>query len=500
MRIATCLLFPVVLTALCAVSAQSCRGDMIELVNGSILQGDIVSGQTTDEGLAVKVYDTDGILIVKWDHIVESRRRQLRLENGIDLPEETVELVDGHRVLLNSGEYITGIAENPRDSAPLRMKTLTGTKEYDRSLLAGKVEDVKIDGLLVFNVEDLYQHIRDQNPPETAAAHKAMAQRCMNIGAYEHAKEHLLAASADEAFKGTAEGRAIDAMLRQAELMIRAKGASDLVQQIKRAQSGQKWNDALKLLNQIDAEYKDEQIRKAISFDLLEARVVKGRDTYFQRQIALDAYKVLESLTEKKAREQKPLRPDAATAAPTGAAAQGSLAAARQWANRELSAQLWEKVGQDLGLTKEELEKYWKDRSVKNVRRVSYGTGSFIVVKKAAAAGGKPGGSEPPRRRPPGSDKDKGGKNVPDKPQTVEKPLTDEQWWETRNNSDRRNWLIAYYVETSGYFDIVRADEPNCEQCGGTGKITSTGTDGNQSSTFCKICNEAGRFRFVSYR
>jgi hypothetical protein len=493
MRIANSLLLT---AALLALGGASARGELIELVNGNILQGDIVQGQTTDEGLAVNVYDTNGIVVIRWDHIVESRRKQLRLENGIDLPEGSVELIAGHRVLLNSGEYLVGFAENPRDSAPLRMRTRTGTKEYDRSMLAGKVEDVQIDGLVVYSVEDLYQNIRNANPPETAAAHKQMAQRCMNIGAYDHAKEHLNAAKADAAFLDTAEGHTVEPMLRQAELMIRAKGASDLVQQIRQAQNGTRWNEALKLLNQLDTEYKDEQIRKAIGFDMLEARIVKGRDTYFQRQIALDVYKVLESLTEKKAREQKPLRQDAANA-PSGAAAQGSLAAARQWANRELDAQLWEKVAADLGLNKDELEKYWKDRSVKNVRRVNYGTGSFIVVKKATT-GTKT--NEPPRRRPAPDDRRSGGKNVPDKPAAVEKPLTEEQWWEKVSGNDKRNWLIAYFVETSNRFEILRTDEPNCESCGGKGKIESTGTDGNTSSTFCRVCNEAGRFRTVSYR
>lgn len=499
MRITTQLL---ICSAALALLACTAKADIIELVNGNVLQGDIVSGQTTDEGLAVNVYDTNGIVIIRWDHIVESRRKQLRLENGIDLPEETVELVKGHKVLLNSGATIVGWSDNPRDtSQPLHMKTRTGTKEYDRSTLAGKVEDADIDGLVIYTVEELYQKILDDARPETAAAHKALAQRCMNIGAYDHAKQHLEACKADDAFMATVEGHAVEPMLRQAELMIRAKGAADLVQQIKQAQNAARWNDALKLLNQIDTEYKDEQIRKAIGFDLLEARVVKGRDTYFQRAIALDVYKVLDQLTDKKAREQKPLRPDAAGTAPgAGVAAQGSIAAARQWANRELSAQLWEKVGTDLGLTKEELEKYWKVRSVKNIRRASYGTGSFIMVKKAAAPGAKPGGDAPQRRRPPSSDKDKGGKNVPDKPVAVEKPLTEEQWWETRAASEKGNWLTAYYVETSGYFDVVRADEVNCDQCGGTGKITSTGTDGGESSTFCKKCNEAGRFRTVNYR
>lgn len=489
-------LFLVLGAALCAVGARDAKAELIELTNGHVLQGDIKDGQTTDEGLAVNLYDTNGVVIVKWDHIVESRRRQLRRDAGIDLPEETVEFVAGHRVLLNSGEWAIGVAENPRDSAPLRMKTRTGVKEYDRSMLAGKVEDAQIDGLLVYTPEELYQRIFNETRPENAAAHKALAQRCMNIGAYEHAKEHLLAAKADEIFRDTQEGRALEGMLRQCEVMIRSKGAQDLVQQIKLAMGQNRYNDALNVLNKLDADpqYKDDVIRKAISFDNLESRVVKARDTWFQKQIALDAYRVMDDLIEKKARERKPLRPEPGGA--PGAAAVGTLAAARQWENRELFAQLWEKVGTDLGLTKDEMEKYWKARSVKTVRKANYGTGSFIVVKKAATA--KVPGGEQPRRRPPSSDPS--GKNAPQKPVKVDKPLTDEEWWEEVGPSDRKQWLIANFVETSGIFDVIKADQVPCQSCGGAGFEKSTDSSGNENQTFCKQCNTSGVFRSVSYR
>lgn len=482
--------------AVLAIAAGGARAELIELANGHVLQGKIMQGQTTDEGLAVELFDTNGVVIVKWDHIVESRRKQLRRENGIDLPEETIEQVDGHRVLLTTGEWITGVAENPRDSAPLRMRTRTGVKEFDRSTLAGKVEDAKIDGLLVYSPEELYQRIRNESPPETAYAHKALAQKCVNIGAFEHAKDHLLAAKADAGFMETQEGRAVEGMLRQCEVMIRSKGAQDLVQQIKLAMSQNRFNDALTTLNKLDADaqYKDDVIRNAIGFDNLEARVVKARDTWFQRQIAFEVYKVMDDLIEKKAREKKPLRPDPAGA--PGAAAVGTLAAARQWENRELFTQLWDKVGADLGLTKDEMEKYWKARSVKTVRRSQYGTGSFIVVKKAATA--KSPGGEAPRRRPPSGDSS--GKNAPARPVKVDKPLTDEEWWEAVGPSDRKSWLIANFVETSNLFDIVKNEQPQCPSCGGAGFTTSTGTDGQSDSTFCKQCNTSGVFRSVSYR
>lgn len=477
--------------------ARSARAEIIELVNGGILQGQVDSGKTTDEGLAVHLFETDGIAIVKWDHIEGSRRRALRLEHGIDLPEETVEMVDGHRVRLVDGAEVVGVAENPRAvNEPLRMKTRTGVKTYERSVLAGPVQDVKIDGLLVYTVEELYQQMRDANPPETAAAHKALALRCMNIGAYEHAKQHLLAAREDPDFMKTAEGKAVEAGLRNVENMILAKGAADLKAQINQARSQNRWNEAKKLLEQLAKEYKDPNIRNTISFDLLEARTLKQRDVYFQKEVALAVYRTMEQMIEAKAREQKPAK----VAEDFKGAVPGTLAAARQWENKDLYKLIWDKVAKDLDLKIEELESYWKDRSVKQIRRANYGTGSFIVVKKVSTT--KPGAPPPPPpRRPPGSDPRGGAKTVPAKPTKSDKPATEEEWWgEKVGPSDRTRWLIANFVETSGMFDIIKTEQLNCKECEGRGFNTSSGADGTESQHFCVQCNGAGVTRTVSYR
>lgn len=482
-----------------AIGAGAAPAEILHLTNGEILQGDPVDGQITDEGFALKVYDTDGVVVVKWSHIEESQRRELRQTYGLEASEGSVEYVPGHRVRLITGDWIEGVAENIRNtSEPLRVRTRTGVRSFDRSQLAGAVEDTQIDGLLVYTEEELYQRMRDENPPESGAAHKALAQRCLNIGNYGRAKEHILAAKADEAFRETIEGKVLDAMLRVAEVMLRAEGAQELVRQIKFAQNQSRHNDALKLLNQIDAEYKDEAIRKAINFENLESRVVKARETYFKKHLALQLFRTLDKLIADKAKERKPLRED--PDAPRGAAATGSLAAARQWANRELDNQLWDKLAADLGLKREEMEEFWKNRTVTNVRRALYGTGSFIVIKKAPAKPGGAGGDQPVRRRPPGAGGGGGGGNAPQKPTKVEKPLTEEEWYESRGPSDRENWLTAYFVESSGRFHVLRTVHVNCDSCGGAGMITSVGPGGDESQNFCKRCNGSGQFKSVEYR
>ena len=494
-KLNTLLCLTVAAAAMCAGSA---RAEVIELTNGSVLQGDVVAGRSDDTGLAVNVYETNGVVVIRWDHIEESRRKALRLELGYDLPEETVVMRPGHRVLLVSGETLVGFAENPRDDKPLRWKTKVGWKEYDRSALAGPVESTQVDGLVIFNVEELYQNLRDEAPPETAAENRDLAQKCINIGAYDHAKDHLAAA---KAFPGLPDEmtKQLDTMLRQVEQMIRLKGAFDLKRQIQSFTANAKHNDAKKTLEALAEQYKDEAMRKEVGFDLLQTRTLLARNKYFEREVARDWFRVMELLIEAKCRETKPLKePDPATVKP-GASMPGTLAAARQWANRDLFVALTDRVCADLGLTKDELETYWKSRKVPSIKKASYNTGSFIVVKRAAKPN-QPGGAPAERKsRPQG---DKPGNKSPAGPRNnqVEKPKTDEEWWEARGPSDRKGWLTAYFVESSGLFDILRADPANCTACGGLGSITSTSSNGESESQFCVQCNGCGVMKSVSYR
>jgi hypothetical protein len=136
------------------------------------------------------------------------------------------------------------------------------------------------------------------------------------------------------------------------------------------------------------------------------------------------------------------------------------LAAARSWASRELDALMWEKVRSDLALHGDELEKYWKDRRIAQPRVAGYGKGSFIVVKKRTGA---------------------------DAPQAS----ADEDWWNSAGFAERAGFLTAYFVETSGRFVILRADEADCPACGGRGEVTRA---------VCAQCNGCGVVRSVTYR
>jgi hypothetical protein len=181
-------------------------------------------------------------------------------------------------------------------------------------------------------------------------------------------------------------------------------------------------------------------------------------------------FETLDALIAAKAREDD--RPTGADP-PPGTANPGTLAAARQWQNRELCVQMFEKTAADLGLTKDELAKYWKSRRVAEPRTASYGAGSFVVVK---------------RKRPAESD----GREHP-QPESA-KPMTDEEWWSAADASARGAWLTANFVEASSIFEVLRADQAECADCGGRGFLDRA------QSAVCTTCGGCGSIRTLTYR
>jgi hypothetical protein len=474
--------------------AAPAQAEIIELADGRTLQGEIVSGQTTDDGLAVRIFETGGVVVVKWEHVLAERAKELRVEYGIDIPEDESVTVTGHVVTLTNGTQVRGVAENARqfeagEEGTLRVKTPNGLQTYERSAV-GRVVAVEIEALEAYTKEELYARELADNPPESPAAHFALGDFCQRIGDYAHAKEHYEEAAKDADFVSTNDGKSLEQRIRRADVLIRAAGAQELVAAINRAKYAKKWNDALAKLIQLDEEYEDQQIRDAIGFDRLENQVVRGRDEFFKKRVQRVVYDAMEKMIERKVREKKPLR-----ATEDGDGLSGTLAGARQWAARQLPTELWDKVAADLGLEKDEVDRFWSERTSRRVRTGNYGTGSFIVIKRATL----PGGDNRRRRPPPGSrSRSSGGGGGSSK---ASQPKTDEQWWDSVRPADRARWLEAYFVENSGIFEIIRTDESElCSNCAGKGFLAIASSEGGESQTYCPQCNGSGKFKKVMYR
>jgi hypothetical protein len=75
-------------------------------------------------------------------------------------------------------------------------------------------------------------------------------------------------------------------------------------------------------------------------------------------------------------------------------------------------------------------------------------------------------------------------------------------WWEERAKrpQERAAWLTAWFVESSGLFEIRVDESERCSGCGGTGVLRTMNADGTTSSLGCPTCRGAAKVRVLEFR
>ena len=245
--------------------------------------------------------------------------------------------------------------------------------------------------------------------------------------------------------------------------------------------------------------------RAAIGYGGIEARVLAGRAEFLRDAVAPAIHREMERLLDAKAREQpKPrvprsFEPGDSLPLPTSASPPdrtGTLAAARDWVARDLFKAMTDRVAADLGVSPDELESGWKQRRALPTRVVSYGTGTFLVVRRAASAP-TPERSESEATRGGTEWREGRATRSGRSEENVERPKTGEEWWQSRGPTERREWLTACFVETSGLFEVLRVDQDACTDCRGAGRRMA---DGVAPPIVCWSCNGSGVVRSIAYR
>jgi hypothetical protein len=469
--------------------AVPASAELIELADGRVLQGEIIGDpdKTNEQGLAVKVIETGGELLIRWEHVLPARAKQLRVRYGIDPEEQEIITTDGHELVLNTGKKEYGLLLNPDTTGPYRLKTVKGEREYLRADVGG-VNETEVEIGLIYTPRQAFEAKLAAAPPVGGRDHFDLGLYAFKVEDYEKASEYFALSMDDAEFAKSENGRSANRRKKQADILFTASGAQDLVKKIKSAMARKQWNDARDLMVELKNDFPDENILKAVRAKSLERMVVRGRDKYFSRRVQRMVYKAMRDLIRTKARERR--KPSLGEDLKPGKAELGTLAAAKQWASRALPNELWEKVSSSLKLELEEVQSYWDKRTQPQAQYASYGTGTFIVQKRELPT------KKRERRRPPG--RSKGGNK---KKAKKNEPLTEEGWWDTVPMNERTGWLTAHFVEGSDIFDVIRHDKTTkCDSCGGNGFVKIQLAAGGSESQICPRCNGAGNFLRVVYR
>jgi len=526
---------------LAALSAAPARADVLRMENGRVMHGTVDRSYVDQDHLRIQLFSTGGVVRVRWQHLIAEDRDRWRIDMGLKETSESQALqVDGHRFWVEGRtQPRLGLIQNPQDlektAGEIRVLVKGSVEPYPRAMII-KVEPIRLDLALVFTPRQAYERKRDEINPVTGDAHFDLAEYARLVGAFDEAKEHYQKAKDAPDFGSTPRGKTIDSRLASLDILIRNKALQQEMERAKvalleaRTQSdfargAQFYLNARDVMFRLMTEVTDKKVQSELRMEELANRVEKERREYFQKRLFGEVRRRISVLANEKSGEAKvrDFPPGLDRAQLAELQAKGTFEGAKQYFTRKAKEDVWNAILRDVGASKAlddlkaimekdpakltdaekekatrlakmekelkaEMEDYWANRAKGGFVVTTYGHGTFIIT-----------GNQLKLQRKPPSKAGSGPKKGTQKATDVIK--TPEQWWETAGRQERMNWLLTWFAERAGVFEVLRTWDDPCTDCAGLGyKKTSVASTGEEEVERCVTCNGAKVERKVRWR
>jgi hypothetical protein len=497
-------LFLSLVLAWCAGSARaqdvSAEVRPLRLSTGGFEWGRILAHDP--EGIDFGVLATGGRARLAWSFLHPEEELELKRRFGyVDLSGEEI-LIEAERLVTIDGVEVVGrIVDRTADA--ILVKTSTGTIPVQKSRVNSAPTIVRVNALDVYTRAELYAQETALADLATAAGQFDLARFCERILDFARAAEHYRQAAAlDPAFQkdDVAAGvlRATEKAARQDQIDWLAD-VDDLV-------GRKKFDEALARAEAFAARFPDSPLIPDAKKKL--DRATRARERYLVERVARLWLQKTSSIARQKASEPSF---EAVLAWLDGRMAQEVLDAVT------LAAQAISKE-----LTSDDVRRMWSQRKKERWQRGSYGLGTWLLGKDAALKGSEE--EEPAREALSAADKERA-----DLEQKLKRFLQNQEMarksrstadqkderdtaWKELESLSRWGWIVAYYAENSGDFEVMK--KPllgNCRECGGAGTRVITiaganvarseiGKGSNEQVIACPTCRGLGVVRRISYR
>jgi hypothetical protein len=479
---------------------------LLHLRDGRVQWGTIQSPDP--EGFTFSRLDNGGIARLPWGMLDPQQQRELKLQYGyFDLTGDEY-MIDADRIVTTDGTEFTGIlVDRTADAVLLKMLGSTVTIRKDR--IAGASTTVRVPAREIYTKQELYDQYVLANPPKDAAGHYATAVFCERIFDFTRAVDHYKkAAEADPTYR-----------------------ASEIPIAIARATEKGKNQDQLDYLSDVDTELRQRRYDKALAkADAFASKfpsstlipdakkkhdqILKARDRDVADRVARGWIARAERLAHKAALEM-------------------TLEQALAYVQDPMKQELLDLVVKDVqkvskDVTPDMVRQMWANRKKVRYFHASYGLGTWLLGKDGALKGAeddkdkaknskdKPAETEISKERADLEKKIKTflqNQEIARKAQSKDEQKEDrEGFWKEYGALSKEQWLFAYFVETSGLFELAKHPNlDNCPDCGGKGtrEIAVVGSNvaksmigkGQTSTTAeCPVCHGIGRIRRIAFR
>jgi hypothetical protein len=477
--------FGALLGAFLLAVALPAGADVIHLRTGEAVKGRLVPELSNEEHLTVEDYLSGGLRQFHWVALDPGDRDRIREEWGYENRGQGI--VTGHRVVIRlaGGEEqeLLGLVVREQGDV-VQLKTPKGEIPVRRDQIES-LEAEPMDAREIWNASELMSRFREEVAKEAGVdlaapesrLHWRLATYAEWAGDYESARTHYQAACEDPAYLK----RDVACQRRErVEGLLRDRVALEALRDVRLKLQMNLYGRVREMIDEFVASNPDPSEGVRLTLERTRSTFEQRRAAYFQRMAARTFVKDVTRMIQDRVKDRNMAITDVTA-----------------WTRRELPdaafAKLAERMGRyDAQVTPEQARAFWEGRARTSWRRVTYGSGTFIV---------DPPKMEPPKPRPGGGQARPGGSGGGAAPRVaIPKPPSRDQWWAAAGTEDRTNWALAFFIEQSDLFELADPDRRNCDRCQGEGLLHQTLQTGQVLSYLCVRCGGARFDKIVKYR
>ena len=514
-----------VLCLVCAASAQNARPEapaadaaaaapttMLRMRDGSILWGHVA--EHTAESLLFVRADTGGRHRLAWTLLDPVEEKELKARYGyVEIAADEL-YVPAETITTTEGQQYTGLVLS-RGAEGLVLKTASALVTLPAARLAGAPVPTQVPAREVYTKDELYAQKLAEVDPASAAGNIELAVWCERTLDFARAADHWKKAAAADPSHRADEVK--NGIVRASEKAARADQIEWLAN-VEALVARKRFDEAIVAADSFAGRFADSPLRPDAKRAL--DRAVKARDRWISERV----WSLWNAQLGRVARELS-VR---ATLAEVLAALEGKL-------QEDILAGVVKELGKSTKeSTPEVVKRAFAQRRKERWLRASYGQGTWLLGKQGALKGAD-GAKEPAAA--PVNERDKERLDLEKKlARFIENqqlaraaqagPDEEDQretFWKEQPSTARQNWIMAYYAENSGDFEVRPTPLLSpCRECGGTGTrqmsivgANPVGAQGQQgggrggaaqqsapTDTFaeCVGCHGIGIVRRVSYR
>ncbi|MFT7170950.1 MAG: hypothetical protein ACI80K_004101 [Paracoccaceae bacterium] len=471
---------------------------MLQLRDGTIRWGAIdAHGPNSIE---FQRLDTSGRVVVPWSMLDPRQAESLRTQFGYVEVEVDEAYVQGDRLVLEGGGTVDGVIVS-REGKSFLVKTEGTLQLVPKARVRGIESGIQLAALDVYSREELYGLYLAEADPESAESMVQLARKCESILDFPHAALHYKMAL-DLGLE--ADRSAVEILLSRAENKAENQEQVEYLRSVDYLRKRGQFDKALVKIDAFEIAFKGSSL-------LEDARKQRGKLLVARDEAAKELTQRRWPYWAKALTRQKSL--------------ENSFEAARTWASQDASAEIQALVHADLiakvttAITLEDVRKLWEERRRLRYSPASYrGDGTWLLGTEAAQKGVED--ESQVARKGPVSAVDAQRVAIEER---IKRYMNNQRqarrgssggeeqdqyqaFWGTYSQNARAGWLLAFYVENSGDFEIrARPDLRACKTCGGKGAIELlvTGTvrgDQTDGVATCPLCRGVQYSRRIYYR